>query len=347
MQGSTQLKSATHIQGHLFVDGTSLLKGNVEMKGAIISNLTWIDGWKYIQNGPGSYINLNYANGLLLATAAPGSTAEPADLRSALYIQHDRIDAKLPVILEQNVSVYGDIDIRNKLRLAYNIGCITAGDQSSFMFDAGDFGDIELPHYGMKFHPTKYSGVLTTPYCMLSAFEGVKVITRGVDQWNISHSALTPGQNNTNDLGSADKRFKDIYCTNDLNTTSDERLKTDIQDSELGLQFINSLRPVEYKWKEGKNDQITTSNIDSETGNTVYNTENVPIAGVRKHLGLIAQELEVALDEHAGSAGDYAMWCLSDKNDPNSQQSLRYQQLLAPIIKSIQQLSDRLDDAGI
>ena len=36
-------------------------------------------------------------------------------------------------------------------------------------------------------------------------------------------------------------------CTVDLTVTSDERMKTDIIDCTLGLDFINLLRPVKYK----------------------------------------------------------------------------------------------------
>src|SRR5699024_2236228 len=40
----------------------------------------------------------------------------------------------------------------------------------------------------------------------------------------------------------------DVYAFNAVQTRSDERDKKDIKDSDLGLEFINKLRPVKYKW---------------------------------------------------------------------------------------------------
>ena len=46
----------------------------------------------------------------------------------------------------------------------------------------------------------------------------------------------------------------EMYDNGTINT-SDERLKKDIQDSDLGLDFINKLRPVSYKFKKDKQDK--------------------------------------------------------------------------------------------
>jgi hypothetical protein len=54
---------------------------------------------------------------------------------------------------------------------------------------------------------------------------------------------------------------------------------------------------------------------------------------------LIAQEVKIAVD----AAGvDFGGWVLSDKDDPDSQQALRYDQFIAPLIKAVQELSAKV-----
>ena len=61
---------------------------------------------------------------------------------------------------------------------------------------------------------------------------------------------ILPGADDAQDLGSSSKRFDDIFSVNAVTTGSDKRLKDNIADSSLGLDFINALRPVKYKWKD-------------------------------------------------------------------------------------------------
>ena len=51
--------------------------------------------------------------------------------------------------------------------------------------------------------------------------------------------------NNQNQIGSSGTT---TYCYGAVQDRSDVRDKTDIQDCELGLDFVNALRPVKYKW---------------------------------------------------------------------------------------------------
>jgi hypothetical protein len=65
-----------------------------------------------------------------------------------------------------------------------------------------------------------------------------------------------------------------------------------------------------------------------------------PKTGTRTHYGLIAQEVKEVLEQIGKNDEDFAGWILSDKDDLNSQQSLRYHEFISPIIKSIQELSE-------
>jgi hypothetical protein len=142
-----------------------------------------------------------------------------------------------------------------------------------------------------------------------------------------------PYADNTYDLGSGN-RWQDIHLVNQPTVTSDQNEKTDIADSDLGLDFVNALRPVSFKW------------IDRGGG----------VAGVRTHYGLLGQEVESVL---GAAASDTAIWIkrtieaepevLADEYLPgkpaveaHDRQGLRYTELISPMIKAIQELTTRL-----
>jgi hypothetical protein len=95
-----------------------------------------------------------------------------------------------------------------------------------------------------------------------------------------------------------------------LNSFSDIRLKKDIQDSDLGLDFIEKLRPVSYYFKAGD-----------------------PLLSY----GFIAQEVEKAL-------GDRATSMVTQANDEMKTYELNYSSIIAPVVKSIQQQQQEIDD---
>ena len=113
------------------------------------------------------------------------------------------------------------------------------------------------------------------------------------------------------------------------------RQKKDILESSLGLNFINALNPVSYKWIIGGRKAVY-----DEESTSVIGSENIP--GVRTHYGFLAQEVKQALDSVAPGQ-DFSGWVLTDKDDPDSEQALRYEEFISPIVKSIQELSARLD----
>jgi hypothetical protein len=157
---------------------------------------------------------------------------------------------------------------------------------------------------------------------------------------------LRPGADNAYSLGDAGRRWLDVWAVDGSINTSDADLKTDVQDSDLGLDFINQLEPVSFKWIETKGR-----------------------AGVRRHYGFVAQHIAGVLGD---SASDVGIWVdglkrgkpatpeipeiLNDDGDvvqefrpagaatPDVQgaQGLRTTELLAPLVKAVQELSARV-----
>lgn len=124
---------------------------------------------------------------------------------------------------------------------------------------------------------------------------------------------ISPATNNTYTLGNATYRFTEVYATNGVINTSDRREKKDIYNTDLGLDFINKLRPVSYRWNTG---------VDNDV-----------------HYGLIAQEAEQALSEVRGNESKTSIVTHDEKID---RYGVRYSELISPLIKAAQELYSRI-----
>lgn len=144
---------------------------------------------------------------------------------------------------------------------------------------------------------------------------------------------MFPVADNTYSIGISGNRWSAVWAANGTIQTSDLNAKTDIVESPLGLDFVKSLRPVAYKFKVGKNSVVQDPNDKEKTIIT-------PIAGKRQHFGLIAQEVKQVLPTNV----DFGGWVQTDINDPNSEQGLRYEEFIAPLIKAIQEQQALIND---
>jgi trimeric autotransporter adhesin len=126
------------------------------------------------------------------------------------------------------------------------------------------------------------------------------------------------------------------FITNDFgeNATwthsSDKRIKKDIEDSELGLDFINDLRPVTFKKKAPSEYPQEFEQYDAST--TERKNPN------RKHYGFIAQEVKEAMD-NAGHS-EFPVW----KENRDGMQELGETELITPLIKAVQELSAKVKE---
>jgi outer membrane murein-binding lipoprotein Lpp len=145
-------------------------------------------------------------------------------------------------------------------------------------------------------------------------------------------SNMYPYLNNDVYCGLAAYAWAGIRSVTAVVVTSDERTKNSITDSDLGLDFIESLRPVSYKFNVGRNE--TTFDENGEINGSVEHP------GRRKHYGLVAQEVKQSLDQF--NIDDFGGWVLDDINDPDSPQALRYEEFISPLIKAVQELSARV-----
>ncbi|MCW5720093.1 MAG: DUF2793 domain-containing protein [Devosia sp.] len=125
--------------------------------------------------------------------------------------------------------------------------------------------------------------------------------------------ALFPAADNARSLGSGTARWSAVWSATGTIQTSDVRRKRDIAPSDLGLDFITALRPVRFRWSDG--------------------------AAPGDHYGLLAQDVLEAL-ALCGTAS-FGGHVLADPADPDSDQALRYDQFIAPLIAAVQTLAAR------
>jgi len=151
------------------------------------------------------------------------------------------------------------------------------------------------------------------------------------NRFNYFNSNIVPIIDNTYTCGANGARWSAVWAVNGTIQTSDQRDKTNIEPTPLGLEFINKLNPVSYKWIEGGRVVVSVDELGNET------TEPVP--GQRTHHGLLSQEVKAALPEGV----DFGGWVLTDKENPDSQQALRYDQFIAPLINAIKELSAKVE----
>lgn len=128
-----------------------------------------------------------------------------------------------------------------------------------------------------------------------------------------SGNTVRPSITSGLDLGSSSFRWSTIYAANALNT-SDARAKENVQNCELGLEFIKSLRPVSYSWKSG-----VLANSDTMT----------------KRYGFIAQEVE-----QIAPAG-----CIVDKGkSSDDMMGIAYNEIIAPLVKAVQEQQAQIEE---
>ena len=145
---------------------------------------------------------------------------------------------------------------------------------------------------------------------------------------NVTTTGVMPGLDETYDLGTAANAWNNIFYQT-ATDVSDQELKTDITDGDLGLDFIDALRPVKFRWRNGG---LTTSGEQDKDGNPIYTTR----PGVRVHYGLVADEVKAALGEK--DFGGYV------EDAESGRKGLRYSQIVSVLIKAVQELHGQVKE---
>jgi len=125
---------------------------------------------------------------------------------------------------------------------------------------------------------------------------------------------IQPDADDDHDVGSSAKRFDNIHASNGTIQTSDRNEKENILTSDLGLDFINKLTPVSFKFKNK----------------------------TRTHYGLVAQDIETVITDLGKTTTQFAPLIKETLENGTERYGLRYTELLSPLIKAIQELSAKV-----
>ena len=127
-------------------------------------------------------------------------------------------------------------------------------------------------------------------------------------------------------MGLSSNRWIAVYAVNGSIQTSDIREKTEIKTIKLGLDFINDLNPISYKWKNCKRLQGEESIKDE-----------------RNYQGLIAQEFAETLEKHGINKNEFGGLEIQKTEKYDDFHGMTYSQLIAPMIKAIQEQQTIID----
>ena len=126
----------------------------------------------------------------------------------------------------------------------------------------------------------------------------------------VVNNSVTLGNSSVTKVYMSQDGDGEMYANGTINT-SDKRLKENINDTDLGLSFVNALRPVSYKFINDKKPE-------------------------KLKYGIIAQEVQEVLKESSNE--DFAG--ITDKGD---YLGADYVQFIAPLIKAVQELTAKVE----
>ena len=148
------------------------------------------------------------------------------------------------------------------------------------------------------------------------------------------------------------------YAYGAVQDRSDARDKADVRDTVLGLEFINALRPVDFRWDMREDyrtapptppapdasDDEKAAHVQAMQAWVGANklakiTHDGSKKRARFHHGLIAQEVKAACDAAGVDFGGLQDHSINGGDDVLS---LGYAELIGPLIKAVQELSARV-----
>jgi hypothetical protein len=153
-------------------------------------------------------------------------------------------------------------------------------------------------------------------------------------------NAASATTNNTITLGNSSIATLRCQVTT-ITALSDERDKTNIEDNELGLDFINALRTRKFRYncREWYEEEVLDENgtpIKNEDGTikTVILPNDGSRAAEQWTEGFVAQELQSVVSEHDAS------WLnIVDETNPEKLEAATHK-VVIPLVKAVQELSE-------
>jgi hypothetical protein len=148
-------------------------------------------------------------------------------------------------------------------------------------------------------------------------FNTSNALTTGTNKSSMGYDAEPSAVDATNEITFGNSSISAIRCqVQTISSLSDARDKENIEELPLGIEFINTLRPVKFDWamRDGANKGV-------------------------QEIGFVAQELDKAQQD--AKAEEYMRLVL--KNNPDRLEST-YGKLVPILTKAVQELSAEIEE---
>ena len=154
------------------------------------------------------------------------------------------------------------------------------------------------------------------------------------NQTCVGYQATT---DSANDIAIGNTSVDEVKGQVDFTTFSDERIKTDVKDGDLGLDFIKLLKPKKFKKVNPAKYPDSIRKPQDGVNNKGVEHEWTDAQANKVWDGLIAQEVKSAID---ACNTTFSGW----SEESNSKQLVGYSTLVMPLIKAIQELSAQVEE---
>ena len=297
---SVQFNNLGNFGGNIglsFNQGTSTLNSaNIITGGLVANNLTYPTG----DGNTGEVITTDGGGNLFFNAA--GGVSELSDLSDA---QNGGLNFSESVIIGQKAppGALAPGEKNTAIGLCAIFSLTSGNNNTAIGFDAG-------------------SGITTGTSCtFIGASTGIISGITGNNITCLGFGAQPSVSGATGEITLGDNNIIALRCAGEtIVSLSDGRDKTNVVDTQFGLNFLNKLRPVDYTWQRRV---LEPSDI------------NHPKNGKRR-TGFIAQELL----EAAGEDGNNILDLVYQSNPERIE--ARYGNLIPVLVKSVQDLSNKV-----
>ena len=125
-----------------------------------------------------------------------------------------------------------------------------------------------------------------------------------------------------------------LYCADTTISSSDSRDKTDVTNFTHGLDWVNKLNPITYRW-----DKRSWYNEYNEDNNIkTVGTPDGSKKRARQHIGFLAQDV-LAIEQADGFASKKDDMLVVNLNEDDSAYGLKYERLVPVLVNAIKELS--------
>jgi len=217
-------------------------------------------------------------------------------------------------------------------------GNSTMGHQALY-YNIDGSSNVAIGHQAGE-HTGASAQVVTATQCVIVGSDADFNTTTPTNEMVFGYATDGIGDNN---IAMGNTSITDAKAQVSWTTYSDERIKRNIEDADLGLDFISALRPVRFQKVnpadypeailERRFKRRVTQHDDEDE--VVREPDERPADNDSWNHGLVAQEVKAALDS-LGIESD--IW----NQNPNGKQGVKYEALVVPLIKAVQELSSRV-----